>query len=473
MGASRRDERDGVGRLLEHLHRQLAALGDVQRYWLAYSGGLDSSVLLAVLAELRRQAPDLPGIGRLAAVHVDHDLHPASGTWAEHCAARCAELAIPLMIDWPDLPPTRGTSIESWARAARRAIFGRLLMPGEVLLLAQHGDDQAETLLLALLRGSGPAGLAAMPALAPLGAGRLFRPFLDLDRALLVAYAQHYGLFWIDDPSNAETRFDRNYLRHQILPHLRARWPATVQNLVRSARLCAEAAELSERLAAQTLEEVRGALPGTLSIAHLMSLDPSLAKAVIRLWLSEQGFQPPDAQRLKRLLTEFIPARADAYPLIQWSGCEIRRYRDLLLALPPFPPLPSETTLLWLLGERSVHLELPAGLGRLVWEPLKRWRDVPILTQVRFGQWGRPCRARPGGARRDVKKLFQEAGIPAWLRPRWPMLFCNGRLIAIAGITACHPDGIRDTPAGSLTWQGCPWQQLWPGLTYPLSINLD
>ncbi len=463
MGVSRRAEQLG-----EYLLNQLERLGEVRRYWVAYSGGLDSSVLLDALAALRRQAVTLPGLGQLAAIHVDHGLHPDSAAWVEHCAARCAELAIPLVIDWPDSRPQPGEGIESWGHRVRRALFTRLLAPGDILLLAHHRDDQAETVLLALLRGSGPDGLAAMPASMQIGAGSLFRPFLDLERAVLADYARHRGVRWIHDPSNAELCFDRNYLRHQILPLMRSRWPAMAKCLARVARLCAESAELSERFAAQILERVRGSLPGTLSIAHLSTLDRPLAKAVIRLWIREQSLQPLDSHRLERLCAELIPARPDANPLIQWPGCEIRRYRDLLLAVPPLPPIPDGKALWWLLGERPGYLDLPTGLGRLLWEPLPEgWRGGPITVQIRFGQRGLTCRTRGGGPRRSLKKLFQEAGIPAWLRPRWPLIFRQDQLVAIPGLGACRSDPAGPV-AGMLRWTDYPWQHLWPDLACPL-----
>lgn len=426
--------------------------------------------MLDALVALRQEIPGLAGLDRLAAVHIDHGLHPESPAWVERCAARCAELAIPLLIDWPETGPRLGEGIEAWGHRIRRALFGRLLQAGEVLLLAQHRDDQAETLLLALMRGSGPRGLAAMPELAPLGEGRVFRPFLDLDRADLAEYARARGLGWIDDPSNAETCFDRNYLRHQVIPLLRARWPALGANLARSARLCAEASVLADRLADQALQDLSGPWPQTLSLERLKALDRPLAKAALRLWIRRQGFQVPDARRLELLLDQLIPTRPDAQPLVSWSGCEIRRYRDTLWILRPLPPAPA-VRLNWQLGDRPSRLELPAGLGSLRWEPASDKPSGEVVAQVRFSGQGLVCRLHPAGPRHALKKVFQEQGIPPWLRPLWPMVFIQGQLIALPGLVACCPDRPA-APLGTLIWQDCPWQRFWPELIHPLAIAL-
>ena len=473
----------------EALLERLAPFGAVQRYWIAYSGGLDSSVLLDAAAAIRARLPGEDPSDRLRAVHVDHGLQAASSDWAVHCAARCAALNIPLRIERPTSAPSPGESLEAWAREARYAIFRRLLAPGDLLLTAQHRDDQAETLLLALLRGSGPHGLAAMPVVAPFGAGRLVRPLLDFSRQSLVDYAHRQGLDWIQDPSNDHTAFDRNYLRHRVLPLLRARWPSADATLARSARHCAEAAELVDQYAAYALAETRGVQPGALSLAALARLDRPLRKAVVRCWLVERGFRPPDTRHLDRLLDELPAARDDANPCVAWSGCEVRRYRGEILALQPLPPPPSpETRLRWCVGRAVSICPLPAGLGRLEWHPPpvadgSQRQPVPVAGRdappdverelvIRFGPLGSTCRPAAGGPSRTLKKLFQESGVPVWLRPYLPQVFDGERRLAIAGVTACHGRSERIGLSCDLSWSGCPWAHDWPQFTRPLKVRL-
>jgi len=455
------------------------------RYWVALSGGLDSCVLLHALAVARSRLG-----AELAAVHLDHGIHPRSRDWAVFCQRRCAALGVPLRLlrlAWRRLP---GASLEAQARERRYGAFAELLAPGEVLLSAQHEDDQAETLLLALLRGSGVRGLAAMPAVAPLGRGCLARPLLGLSRAALRDYARAQGLHWIEDPSNADVGFDRNFLRHRVLPLLRERWPAVSTTLARSAAHCAEASELLDQSAARVIEAARGSRPGALSLAALEGLDRPLRKSVVRHWLLERGCRPPDSRRLDQLLDDVPVARADANPCVAWEGCEVRRYRGELLALRPLPPLPSSNaSLSWrIVGARGV-LDLPPGFGRLEWRresdadsagarlmPGQAAASAPpsraalgiIELQVRFGQSGHLCRAQPNRPRQGLKRLFQEAGIPAWLRPYLPLILYKEQLIAIAGVAFCHD---RDCELGSglrLLWSGFAWEGDWPQLSRPL-----
>ena len=245
------------------------------RLWIAYSGGLDSSVLLhaasicfgqrtggqAVLADSSTEpsAVDARHSPELCAIHVDHGLNPQSAGWAEHCRTQAARIRVPLTERSLWLSRQKGESLEAVARSARYAAFADLLGPGDVLATAQHRDDQAETLLLALLRGSGLQGLAAMPVTAELGAGRLLRPLLGFSRTELLDYAEREGIAWIDDPSNADVGLDRNLLRHHVIPQLRRRWPSLDLTVARSASHCAEAAGLLDEAADEWLAQARRA----------------------------------------------------------------------------------------------------------------------------------------------------------------------------------------------------------------------
>jgi tRNA(Ile)-lysidine synthase len=218
-------------------------------------------------------------------------------------------------------------------------------------------------------------------------------------------------------------------------------------------------------------------------------LDRPLRKAVVRLWLVERGFRPPDARHLDRLLDELPAARADANPCVAWSGCEVRRYRGEILALHPLPPPPSpETRLRWRVGRTASICPLPAGLGHLEWHPLAVADGSPLHRApgvdqtpspdagrelvIRFGPVGATCRPAANGPSRTLKKLFQEAGVPVWLRPYLPQVFDGERRLAIAGVTACHGRSERIGLSCGLSWSGCPWARDWPQLTRLLEIRV-
>lgn len=424
-------------RLLPHI----VSFADARVCWIAYSGGMDSAVLLHALAALRGRLPF-----DIRALHVDHGLHPDSRAWADRCGHACARFGVPLEIRRVEVAAIRGESLEAVARERRYESMSGLLGAGDLLLTAQHRDDQAETLLLALMRGSGPKGLAAMPGVAPLGNGRLLRPLLDFSRAELREYAEGQGLEWVEDPGNADLGFDRNFLRHQVLPLLAERWPACATGIARSAAHCAEAQGLIDLFAEDELRKIAGSQPHTLSIARLRALALPLRKAVLRHWFRERSLPPPNFRHLDRILTEAMTPRADAIPLVAWRGCEVRRYRDDLFAMEPLSWAPGEGPVHWERGVLSLPnelgcLELFASNGRR-FDPLELFPDG---LRVRFGVEGLSCRSGPDRHRRALRKLYQEAGVPPWVRPYVPLLFSGGTLIAVCDLWVCHPSESGET----------------------------
>ncbi len=408
----------------------------VTRYWLAYSGGLDSHVLLHALHALMARQPGLT----LGAVHVHHGLHAAADQWAAHCMAVCAALDIPCRVLHVQARPAVGESPEDAARRARYQALQGVVGAGECLLTAHHQDDQAETLLLQLLRGSGVAGLAGMPACAAFGAGLLARPLLTHNRAELRDYAEHHGLRWVEDDSNAETGFDRNYLRHEILPRLRARWPAVAAALTRSAGHCAAATDLLQTLATQDLAGLRGPTPDTLAIDRLQTLEVARQDNALRAWLRELDLPTPSTAHLRQVRTALLAAAADAMPCVRWPGAELRRYRKLLYAMPPLPAHDAGQALDWDLYQ---PLTLPDGAGRLqVALSSGHGLDAALRgrrIEVRFRRGGEICKPVGRGHHHDLRKLFQEAGVPAWRRERIPLLYVDGELAAVVGLWVCEP----------------------------------
>jgi tRNA(Ile)-lysidine synthase len=262
----------------------------------------------------------------LAAAHIHHGLHADADRWTAFCAETCSALAVPLTIRQVDARPVAGASPEEAARTARYTALSDLLGPGDTLLTAQHQDDQAETLLLQLFRGAGPAGLAAMPERTPFGTGFLVRPLLDFRRQDLVDYAVKHRLNWVEDTSNADLRFDRNYLRRTILPLLEQRWPGLSRNLGRSARHCAEADGLLGELAQEMLAALRDPLRNTLSVERLRAHSPARQRLIVRAWLRDSGCATPSTALMARMLGEMLPAGADRQPVIRWNGVQIRRF---------------------------------------------------------------------------------------------------------------------------------------------------
>ncbi|EIC21694.1 tRNA lysidine(34) synthetase TilS [Thiorhodovibrio frisius] len=423
---------DAAGPLQDALRLSLAQ-HSAARVWIAFSGGRDSRALLHAAVQLVNSLPQAlrPQLG---AVHIDHGIHPNSADWAEHCRACCAALAVPIRVQTVAAAPQPGQSPEEAAREARWAVWQQLLAPGEQLWIAQHQDDQAETLLLALLRGAGVKGLAAIPRNRVLGAGQAVRPWLHCTGAQIAAYASAHGLEWIEDPSNQNTALDRNYLRQRILPLLRERWPAASATLARAAAHCGEAAKLLETAGADWLANAAGSAPERLSVSGLLSMPRDRRHAVLRHWLAQRGFRMPNHRRLEQISQSLLAARADASPLVAWSGCELRRYRDDLFALEPLPPAPV-ASMDWPAGQ---PLHLGGRLGELS-RPASHaasMLDAGAL-QVRFGLTGLRCRPRPDGPNRHLKALFQQQGVPAWLRPYVPLVFAGEQLVAVAGVALC------------------------------------
>ncbi len=261
-----------------HVEKILSRYPASPHYWVAYSGGLDSTVLLRLCAALQQTGP----VPRFTALHVHHGLHPQADAWADHCAAECRALGIELTTRRVEARPAPGQSHEEAARNARYRAIQDQLGPGDTVLLAQHQDDQAETLLLQLFRGAGLAGLAAMPEHAQLSPGYLLRPLLDIPRSGLSAYAARQGLTWVEDPSNRDPAFDRNFLRHTVLPAIRTHWPGIGRSLARTARHCAEAAELLDARTAELISALRDPADPWLPIAGLRALSPVERKLALR-----------------------------------------------------------------------------------------------------------------------------------------------------------------------------------------------
>lgn len=305
-----------------------AALAGYQHnnIFVAFSGGVDSTVLLHALAQT------MPAT-QLRAIHIHHHLYPEADNWQQHCEQFCAQLNIPIITVHLDGKPGAGASIEAWAREQRYRAMQANIKPNEILMTAQHQGDQAETFLLQLMRGSGMKGLSAMPTTKPFANTELVRPFLGLPKSDLIAYAKAHDLTWVEDHSNQNAQFDRNFIRNEILPVLQTRWPSVEHVLARVAEHCGEQQALTSELLAPLLVAARGSRPETVSIQAVLKHAQSVQKALIREWLGQLNIPMPGHKKLNEVFVSVIPARADASPMVEWNGYCIRRYRDDLYAL--------------------------------------------------------------------------------------------------------------------------------------------
>lgn len=427
------------------LTAELPKPGPNGRYVVAYSGGLDSTVLLHMMLEARGSYP-------LLAVHVHHGLQPTAEDWPAHCQQVCERWQVPLTLLRVTPAQGPGLSLEAEARRARYQSLRAALREGDVLLTAHHQDDQAETLLLQLLRGAGPRGLAAMPTVSQFAPGLHARPLLDCTRAELETYAKEQALSWVDDPTNSDTVHARNFLRHDLMPMLRQRWPEVAGTLGRSARLCAEAAEMLDWQAQQDIGDCAGELPGCIRVEALLRLQSARRRNLLRAWVGWLGLPLPEAQHLHRVDHELLDAADDAMPVLAWPGAELRRYRDSLYAMPTLPPVDPEWHTSWQLGER---LQLPVGCGTLVAEagssaPVLRLPRDDEPVSVRLAREGERIRLPGRSHRHALKKLCQDAGVAPWLRRRLPIVFYADKPAAVADRWVC--DGFVPQ-AGETGWQ--------------------
>ncbi|XOD69950.1 MAG: tRNA lysidine(34) synthetase TilS [Sodalis sp. (in: enterobacteria)] len=476
-------------------HRVAAHIAPYRALVLAFSGGLDSTVLLDILVALRageeaKKCNGMPVL-TLRAVHVHHDLSRYADRWVTHCAQECLRRAVAFSTERIVLTSTPD-GIEAAARCARYHALAATLANDEVLLTAQHQDDQAETLLLALKRGSGPAGLAAMAEDLPFRRHRLLRPMLGISRVELEAYERERGLRWIKDDSNSNLRFDRNFLRLRILPLLRQRWPRFAAAAARSAKLCAEQEQLLDELLEKTLSELTQP-DGSLRVIELMKMSDIKRAALLRRWLASCGVRMPARQTLSRLWHEVGLSRRDAVAQLQLGDRQVRRFRNRLYVSPRLSMFSAgKVVFFWPLNAK--RLILPLGLGSLIRcsmnidSPLQGKPQIDLAdsimsstsppkegdiysrvissgnpnvvlspdvtnsnkisivdvivraplpderVSVRFGHVSGRLYIIGRRHGRMLKKIWQELDIPPWQRRRTPLVFYNDKIIAALGV---------------------------------------
>ncbi len=400
------------------------------RIYIAYSGGIDSHVLLHSLATFASDKD------RLRAVYVHHGLQQAADDWQSHCALQAQNLQLNFQAIFVDARAEKGQSQEEAARNARYQALKTLLKENDAVLTGQHAEDQLETVLLQLFRGAGLKGLSGMPEMMKLGRGCLIRPFLNISKQQIVNYAQLYDLQWVEDPSNQAINFDRNYLRNQILPKLKQRWPNLDDTVGRSARICAESQQFLDQAIKTSVSQPVDTEQGCVYIDKLLEQSKFVQKQSIRFWFSQLGLRMPSNQVLQRIIDDMAKSRPDSNPVLHYEGRMFRRYRNRLYSLMPMPPLDTSVVLTWEThnhaivlpgnGELRTELSNEGGLDKQIWLTAK--------ITVRYRQGGELIKLPGRDGHHSLKKLFQEQSVPPWERQGIPLIYCNDLLAAVGDL---------------------------------------
>jgi len=405
--------------LLTQFEAGFAQAPESDHFRVGYSGGADSLALLLLARQLFPRST-------VSALHVHHGLHCAADEWSQLCRDNCANLDVAFTEVRVCVDTQAPCGLEAAARTARYAAFTGQLCAGECILLAHHQDDQAETLLLRLLRGAGPDGLCGMPAQRKLGHGVLWRPLLDTPRAVLHQLAEASGLPWVEDPSNLGKDCDRGYLRSAVLQSVAARWPGYRDTLSRAAGHCRDETSARDVLLQPLLDAAVDG-EGCLRLEALDKLPPEVARLLLRAWLKRTGNPLPDTRELDNLLQVMGSGRSDAAPQARCAGVLVRRFRGRLHALQSDAGLPADYAVQW---NPCQELVLPCALGRLRLAPRhavpRNWQFTVISRRE-----GLRFRAHQNGPSKSLKHWFQERKVPPWERGQIPLLMRDNELLAV------------------------------------------
>lgn len=410
---------------VSEIYQQLKLHTPDNKLVVAYSGGLDSHVLLHLLSQI----PNAQQL--LRAIHVNHGLQINSLSWAQHCENTCTSMGIQFDVISLNLEIPKGQSLEEVARTERYKALHQSLKENETLLTAHHQNDQVETFLLNLFRGAGVDGLASMPIsrmFGPKGSERqLLRPLLSNDRKSLESYAKLHKLNVVEDPSNLDQGYDRNYLRQKIIPQLLMRWTGVDKSITRAASIQSEAKEILNEVAEFEFKNICDFKKNTLSLSRLKKLSKAKQKLVLRYWVASSGFSYPSEKKLRHLFSDVIEADIDMQPLLEWQGVQLRRFRDNLYISEPLLAHDSSMVIDW---DLSSPLTIDSLNLTIKPEVLPQGSNN---VSVRFRQGGEKIRI-PNRGNLSLKNIFQEEGIPPWMRERLPLLYIDDELFRIIGL---------------------------------------
>jgi tRNA(Ile)-lysidine synthase len=399
----------------------------IKKALIAYSGGVDSHVLLHVCAEMLHKNNAI----QFQAISINHGLHVESNQWIEHCERVSNKLGVPFIARSVTLKNIKREGVENAARLARYAELAEFVDQDTVLLTAQHQDDQAETLLLQLFRGCGVQGLASMPRLTEFGLGYIARPFLSISQKDILDHAEQQGLHWLEDPSNAELQYDRNYLRHAVIPVIKERWGSFSKTTARTAKHCAEASEI---LTSFLVEASSAQAVNSLDTLELVKQPEEMQRAILRQWCANNGVKTPSAKVLEQLQHHVVGASDDAMPVLSVSDYEVRRFKQHLYLMPRLPVDFTTSEISW----KGEHCVLPAPIGELIKATCvgsgikaELWKgDV----SVRFRRGGERIKLKGRDGTRTLKNLLNELELPFWVRERLPLIYIGDDLAAVADV---------------------------------------
>lgn len=411
-------------KLLDCVERHITSDSKVNHILVAYSGGVDSHVLLHVCAQLKDKLSHL----KFQSIYIDHGLNEHSSAWASHCEKVSEDLGINFLSEPVSVKGVKELGLEQAARLARYSALAQYVSSGVLLLTAQHQDDQAETFMLQLLRGSGVKGLSSMPIRSRFSEGYQIRPFLDCSQQEIIQYAQVLGLNWIEDLSNLNTSYDRNFLRQTVIPLIKERWPAFSKTTSRSAAHCAEAESLLNNFASTLVETNLDEL----ELTYLAKLDAQAQRLVIRQWLANQNVRMP-AEKVLREIQRLVTAKNITSAVIEWGGWQLRSFGSKFF-ITQFQP-EGFSVMKW----SGDGLALPEPLGSLSLVPIcgqgvnkSLWESSDVTVSCRQGGESIKLIGRVG--RKKLKKLFHEAAILPWVRGVIPLIYLNDKLVAVADI---------------------------------------
>jgi len=426
----------------------LSGYPDAETCWIAYSGGLDSHVLLHLLAEIKNDIKP-----ELVAVHINHGMNDSAGLWEKHCQKTCEKYGIELQTFSVDLSHNNNKGVEAFAREKRYEVFGNLIRSHDLLLTAHHMNDQVETIFLQLMRGSGPDGLAGMPQVREFSKGFLLRPLLDYSREDIHDYALKKSLSWVEDDSNKSNKYDRNFVRNKIIPELLTRWPGALKTVQRVAKHQADVRSLINEISKSDLVKLCDSDYRKLDISEFDNLSYIRKKNVLRACIKINKLNTPNARIIEKIIAEVIHANTDRNPCIRWQGGEVRRYRGYLYIMKSLVAHDVEMNKPWKLEE---SLKLTSGCLRAVsgiGNGIKKDMLSNDRVEIRYRQGGEQIRPSGRTGLHELKKLFQEQGVLPWLRDRIPLIFYENELIAVADLWVESKYAASESEAA--------WQIIW------------
>ena len=428
----------------------LDSFSESKKIIVAYSGGIDSSALLHLLNSIKNELKQ-----SIEVIYINHGLHKKSLDWGKFCEDECNEYNIPFKLISINEKCPNGVSIESWARNKRYSIISKEMNKNDILLTGHHMDDQVETFFLQILRGSGPRGLSCMPAIKKFKNGFHVRPFLNIQRNELEEYINANNINWQEDESNSDTRYDRNYLRHSVLPYFGVAWPSYCQSISKSINHQIESMTILNEIALEDMEKTLCKNLINLNVIILKRLSVARQKNLIFYWRDSLNLDKPGSKHMEQIISTLINSGYDKCPCVNWKNTEIRKYRDHLYAFKSIHEHDENIEINWntksplkIQGETLVAKESHGkGVSKSIIE------DARITIRYRHG--GEKIYTNSSSHSKTVKQLFQESGVLPWLRDRIPLIYINEELAVIPGFCVGKKySASKDEKSLDIYWSG-------------------